>query len=110
MITAADLDTQVTIQIRSTDRDSAGEVVGTWSDVATGIWANVKDLSGREITAARAVQSEAVKRVTIRWRDGITSAMRVVHKGQAMAITAPPRMVGRRQWLELDCSEGLIDG
>lgn len=109
MMTAGQLDTFITLQAKSVARDAVGEAVPEWYDVAT-VWAKVKDLSGRELIAARAVQSESARRITLRWRTGVTSDMRIIHQGRALAITAPPRMIGRRQWLELDCSEGLIDG
>jgi len=108
MIDAGQLRERVTIQRPTQTKNGIGEPVPTWADLAT-VWAHVKDLSGREINAARAVQSEAVKRVTIRWRADLTADMRVLHNGVVMVITAPPRMVGWKEWLELDCSEGLRD-
>lgn len=105
---AGRLDQRVTLQASVRTPDAIGEPVPAWSDLAT-VWANVRDMSGREVNAARAVQSEAVRRVTIRWRADITADMRVLHRGRIMVITAPPREVGRREFLELDCSEGLTD-
>lgn len=108
MIEAGQLRERVTLQAPSVVRNSIGEPVPAWTDVDT-VWAHVKDMSGREINAARAVQSEAVCRVTIRWRADISADMRVVRNGAVMVITAPPRMVGWKEFLELDCSEGLRD-
>lgn len=108
MIETGQLRERVTIQAPSVVRNGIGEPVPSWTDVAT-VWADVKDLSGREINAARVVQSESVRRVTIRWRGDITADMRVVRNGVVMVITAPPRMVGWKEFLELDCSEGLRD-
>lgn len=108
MIKAGDLDQRVTLQSRAATINAIGEPVGVWSDVVT-VWANIRDLSAREIHTARAVQVESVRRVTIRWRPGITADMRLLHQGRIMVLTAPPREVGRKQWLELDVAEGLSD-
>ena len=105
---AADLNDRVTLQTRAPTVNPLGEAVGAWSDVAT-VWACVRDMSGREITAAKAVQSEAVKRITIRVRGGVSADMRVVHHGAILVLTAPPRLTQDRCFLELDCSEGLRD-
>ena len=100
------LDLRVTLQEPVETRDAAGEILITWHTVAQ-VWADIRDLSGREISLAKSVQSESVRRITIRWRAGVTARMRIQYEGDTMVITAPPRMVGTKEYLELDCSEGL---
>lgn len=46
-----------------------------WQDVAI-VWAAVEPLSGRDLIAAKAAQSEAKKRVIIRYRAGIEPTKR----------------------------------
>lgn len=43
--------------------------------------AEVRFMSAKEFMSARAMQSEIVARITIRYRDGLNPAMRIVHKG-----------------------------
>jgi len=73
---AGELRQRVTLQEATEVRDSFGEVTKTWSDVAT-VWASVETLSGREFLEARQLQRATTVRVVIRWREGVTPAMRV---------------------------------
>lgn len=57
---------------------NTGEVAWEWSEVAT-VWAAVEPLSAREFIAAQAVQSQIVARITVRYRDGLDGALRLVH-------------------------------
>ena len=63
----------------------SGEMVSQWHDVDS-VWAEVVPLSAREFVAARAVQSEVVARITIRYRADVDSTMRVIHRGEIYAI------------------------
>lgn len=81
MIRAGRLNRRVTIQQKSVTRDAIGAEVIAWVDVAT-VWAEVSPYSGREFVALRQAQDEITTRITIRYRSGITPAMRIVH-GQA---------------------------
>lgn len=47
-----------------------------WEDVAT-IWASVEPISGREYIMLQNTNSELTLRIKMRYRPGITSAMRV---------------------------------
>ena len=81
------LNKRVTIQQQSTAVDEIGQPVVSWSDVAT-VWAEVKDVSGREYIAAGAIQSAVLTKITIRKRAGIVSAMRVLHGSDTYSIDA----------------------
>ncbi len=87
MSLAMRLNQRVTIQQQSTAVDEIGQPVVSWSDVAT-VWAEVKDVSGREYIAAGAEQSAVLTKITIRQRDGIVSAMRVLHGSDTYGIDA----------------------
>ncbi len=75
---AGRLNRRVTLQQKSVTRDALGAEVVTWVDVAT-VWAEVSPYSGREFVALRQAQDEITTRITIRYRRGVTPAMRVVH-------------------------------
>ncbi len=71
------LNKRVTLKARAAGQDAAGQPAITWSDVVT-VWAGVVDLSGREFLAAGGAQNATQTKITIRYRAGVTPAMRVV--------------------------------
>jgi SPP1 family predicted phage head-tail adaptor len=71
-----ELDQRVTLQTATLSRDAVGGPVETWVDTVT-VWAKVKPLSGKQIAQAQQVSADVSKAVTIRYRTGITAAMRV---------------------------------
>ncbi len=79
---------RVTIQARTTTRDSAGGVVETWRNFATGVPAVVEPASGKEFFIARQIESTVDTSITIRWRPGILETMRIVHGGKTYDIVA----------------------
>ncbi len=88
----------------------SGDVTPSWVDVDK-VWAAIEPLSAREFIAAAAGQSEVTSRVVIRYRPGITSAMRVLHRGKVYNIQGVlTDMDSGRDYLTLPCSEGLSDG
>lgn len=52
--------------------------------------ARVEPLSARDLVAAKAAQSEATARMVIRYRPGVLSTMRIIHRGQIYSIEGPP--------------------
>lgn len=111
-ITASDLRHQITIEHRAADADNAlGEAVPDWQPLATGVWAQKQPLRGREYFAAGQMQTPADVRYRIRYRAGITAAMRLVDDGQLFDIVGEPIDVdGAGITLELMCTSGVRDG
>lgn len=88
----------------------SGEVIPAWVDVNK-VWAAIEPLSAREFIAAAAGQSEVTSRVVIRYRPGITSAMRIIHSGKVYNIQGVlADMESGRDYLTLPCSEGVNNG
>jgi SPP1 family predicted phage head-tail adaptor len=106
---AGDLRRQIKIQQRSTAQDTLGQPVLTWTDVCT-TWADIQPLSGRELELAQAINAEVNHQVTIRYRTGITAAMRVLYQGRIFNIQAVMDVDTRHKELQLMCSEGLNNG
>ena len=76
---SGDLDQRVTIQALSGGVDAIGQPLpDSWADVVT-VWAAVEPLTGREYLAAGAMVSAVEARIRIRYRPGVTPAMRVLH-------------------------------
>ncbi len=60
-------------------------------------------MRGAERFAAGQVTAAAVVTFELRWRDDITAKDRLAFDGRTYEIVAPPREIGRRVGLELDC-------
>jgi SPP1 family predicted phage head-tail adaptor len=101
----------VTLQRAEYSQDpESGEVLASWVDVDK-VWAAVEPLSAREFIAAAAGQSEVAARIVIRYRPGVTSAMRMLHRGKVYNIQGVlADMESGRDYLTLPCSEGVNDG
>lgn len=81
--------------------DARGHGATTFVDVAT-VWAAPEPLRGREFFAAGQQQAAAEVRFRIRWRTDVLASWRVVWRGTAYALVAPPiDTLGLRLQLEL---------
>ena len=95
---------RVTLQRATESRDSFGQVVKTWADVAT-VWARVEALSGREYLEAQSLQRQVTTRMTIRWRSDVDAGLRALWRGRVYDIeSALADETGRRS-LTLMCVE-----
>lgn len=106
---AGQLRKRVIIQQRSQTQDDYGQPLQTWTDVAT-VYAGIEPLNGRELLAAQAVNSEVSHNVTMRYRTGITPAMRLNYQGRLFNIHTILDENERHRMLTLQCSEGMNDG
>lgn len=102
------------LQQRSAAQDTLGGQITTWSDVAT-IWCDIQPLSGRELLAAQAVQSDVEYSVVARYRSEFATpkavaAMRLLYGSRMLNIVACMNVDERNRTVELRCSEGLNDG
>lgn len=85
-----DLDQRVTIQAPAdTDDGYGGTIPGGWADVAT-VWAQVRDKGGNEAMEHMRATGRLTYEITIRRRDGITTAHRLVWGGRALNIRKVP--------------------
>jgi SPP1 family predicted phage head-tail adaptor len=108
-IRAGDLRRQITIQQRDATVDSFKQEVVTWTTFAT-CWAEIDPMSGRELMAAGAQQFEMTHEITIRYRAGVTPAMRVLYQGRIFNIVAVIDNDTQHRKLTLVCQEGLTQG
>jgi SPP1 family predicted phage head-tail adaptor len=96
---------------RAQDPDT-GEITTGWTNLtAKPIRGSVEPVSGREFIAGQATQNEVTARIVIRYRAGVTAAMRAVHRGVTYNIEAvlPDKNSGR-EYLTLMVSGGLDEG
>lgn len=95
---------------RHQDPDT-GEMISGWSNLTTNpIPCSVEPVSGREFIAGQATQNEVTARIVIRYRAGVTAAMRAVHRGVIYNIEAVlPDPRSGREYLTLMVSGGPTD-
>lgn len=95
----------VTIEAVEWVRDPvSGAVTEEWVTKAK-VWAEVRDLRGREFWAAQQIQSEVTTRVLIRHMDGLGPEMRVRHGDRILDIDHIIDPDGRGRELQLMCKE-----
>lgn len=101
----------ITIQNFTTKRDSSGQPVEEWVDVAN-TRAEVKGISGRELVAAGAETAEATVRVWMRYRPDVSAASRIKvitgpFKGNTLNVVGPPIPDAKGVLLEVLCKLGV---
>ena len=84
---AATLNSFVTIEQRAGSQDEAGQSIEDWLPVAS-MWANIKNRTGAETIRADQESSAVRTSIRIKFRDDITSDMRVVHGARVYEIKA----------------------
>jgi len=101
---AGQLRHRVTIQSRTTARDAHDDPIATWSTVVK-VWASIEPLNARELILAQQVESNVTHKVTIRYRSGVTSAMRVVFGSRTFEIDSVINTDERNITMVLMCEE-----
>lgn len=94
--------TRVMLQQPSSGFDALGQPVNTWADVEP-LWADIRGNSGLQALRADMETSVAKFSIRVRYRDGITSAMRVTQGSTVYQIEAVLPDVARRQYVDLVC-------
>ena len=105
---------RITIQEYKTDQDPVtGEIIRQWSDLVT-VWADISFLSGRELIAAQAEQSEITVRFWIRYMKGLTTKHRISYQepGVSAVIYDIESIIpdAKRTRLEILSKGGVNDG
>jgi len=104
LVDAGRLNQRVTILVKTVVRGDMGGHDETWAPLTNGVvWAEIVDMSGREIYNARAMGSEATKRITIRWRTDVKADQRVQFSDGTQARVEWIREVRPRLWIEMFC-------
>lgn len=114
LVRSGTLRKRLTFQTKATTQDALGQPVNTWTDAFT-CWGEVSPLSGRELIAAAAVQSEVTHTISVRYRSELAipktvAAMRVLYKSRVFNLTAPMNEDERDRLVTIMASEGLSNG
>ncbi len=96
----------VTLQREMPSTDAGGGHALVWTDVAR-LRAAIEPLRGGERLAAGQVEAAVTHRVTLRYRSGVTAAMRLLVRGRPLQIRAVVNRGERNRWLDLLCEEGV---
>ena len=84
---AGRLRNRITIQKQVSRKDELGQLVNEWVDICT-VRAEIRDVSGKEYHSSQAEQTQTDCKILIRYRNDITSGMRVMCKGTYYVINA----------------------
>ena len=96
---------RVTIRKPVETQNSYGEPIVRWQDVATGVWASIEPLSGREFMAAKQLVSEIEVRIRIRYLAGLSAKMKIVDaNSNSYLIESIINIEERNRELQLMCS------
>ena len=99
------LDQRITIQRLETTRDEFGGVIEEWALLAS-TWAAVEPLTGRELFAAQATQSETTYRLTTRYMANVDASCRVVlDDGRVLGIVAVIDLRNQHRYVQFLCRE-----
>lgn len=103
---------RITIQKPGYEQDpETGAMKPTWENLAKGVAASIEYLSVREYISAQAGQSEITARIKIRYREGLDSTMRILHKGKIYNMKQPlPDPNSGIEYLTIPVTEGADDG
>ncbi|KGT88299.1 head-tail adaptor [Erwinia typographi] len=104
---------RITFQVSEERRGELGEVIREWRDLTT-VWAEIREISGRERMTFGTVYSEATVRIWTRYRADITTANRILYRlpnvrGQVFSLLAVIPDADHSR-LELICKGGISNG
>lgn len=108
MIAAGNYRHRVTVQQLATTEDELGQVLPTWTNVLTSVYACVEDLSGRELVAAQEIHGAVQASIRMRYRGSVQIGMRVVYKQKIYTIEAIIQADALAVEMILFCSLGVV--
>lgn len=99
---------QVAIQARTRTSDGQGGATDTWATVTAGtVWAAIEPASGAEVFAAHQLQQRVTHKVTLRYRDEVTTANRLLYGTRVLNIRSVLNPEERQRYLVLLVEEGV---
>lgn len=101
---AGDLNKQITFFREATSLDKCNSPINHEVELWT-VWANVKPLTGRELISAQKVFPETTYSVTIRYRKGVTTDLKIKYRDRWLNILGMLNLDEDDRWLVMSCSE-----
>ncbi len=114
LVDASKLDRLVQVlQPVAAQESTYGTRTVSWLPLDDPVWASVQDVlpSRAEYVAEAVAIARRPCRVRMRWREDVTSQMRLrLEDGRVLRITAGPAEIGRREGIELMAEELTTEG
>jgi len=76
MINAGRLRHRITLERRADIQAPTGEVAPNYETLAV-VWGSIRPMNGREFFAAQQIQSDVTTKITVRYKRGIDSTVRI---------------------------------
>lgn len=99
---------KIEIMQSNDDRDEQGFPVENWEPICSPVWADVRDVSGKEFYGADTEKRQKLITCNISYRKDITNDMQVRFDGEMYNIKRIYQGDYRRLDLNLDCQ--LVEG
>lgn len=103
---AGDFWRPIQIQKSTVSQSGTGEISRAWTLLYTGR-AAIEDVSGGEGLKGQAVDADVTHIVRMRYRTGLSPAMRILHGDKTLEIVNILDRDGRHVELELQCKEAV---
>lgn len=100
---------RITILSPSPEQDKYGGPTGVYNELFT-TWAEFLPMLGREMFAAKAVESHVEVKFRLRYRAGVQNDYRVLHEGIQYDILSAVNVSGRNRELLLYCKQVIPNG
>lgn len=99
---------QVAIQARTRTSDGQGGATDSWVTLTAGtVWAAIEPASGAEVFAAHQLQQRVTHKVTLRYREEITTAHRLLYGSRVLNIRSVLNPEERQRYLVVMVEEGV---
>ena len=95
---------RITFQEAQKTPDGSKGFTVEWTFVAE-VWASVEPVSGRERFFSQQIKAEVTHKVKIRYKSGITEAMRILHRERVFLIESIIDINERQEFIEIRCME-----
>ena len=101
-----DFQHRVDLQESTETQSASGEPTQTW-DTKYKAWAHIRQLNGRELFEAQAVNPGVTHQVKIRYRRNITNKWQVLFNDRELHIESIENVLEQNEWLVLMCKENV---
>lgn len=104
-------DQRITLQAFTRTADGVGGYTSAWANIAQNptVWASVRPASAREALASDRVGASSLYVFTIRNRDDLNEADRIVWRSENYNVRSIRRRGGREMYLEIEAERGVAD-
>lgn len=103
-IDASNFRHRVTFQEAQKTPDGYKGSTDQWTFIAE-VWASVEPVSAGERFFSQQIKAEITHKIKIRYKSGITEAMRILHRERVFSIESIIDIEERQEFMEIRCIE-----